>query len=304
MAFYDEARIMEDADALSVAEYLGIEIRRAGKRHQIYCPGHFARLGKEDSSMGSCYLTNKGYHCYACDAQVSLPNMVMEIEDCSYKEALGIIADSLGGRELYTISGKYDNEEREQILKEQDLKILGLLPTVSFDVILNEYSSKEEIMEANSKNRESEDEEIRRLTLSAKYDANAPVGTTSYLAVHHQTISLKSIFQESPVEYYFVVRNKAKEAMDKYKHWSDCLANPTSNEFELFKKTFEYIGVDFDNNTIFDLKQLFTNWYARAKEIYLSITPKMAGQEEALEETNKEEKVKPKIRLDLFQDLP
>ena len=308
MAFYDEERILEDADSLSVAEYLGLEIRNAGKRHQIYCPGHLERLGKVDSRMGSCYLLEdgsriKGYHCYACDKTVSLPNMVMEIEDCDYKEALGIIADSIGGREHYMTSGSgKDFEEREKILSEQDLKVIGLLTAVSFDSVMNAYSSKEEIQEVNKKNQESDDEDVAHITLSAKTDTSASLETPTYLAVHHQTISLKSIFQEDPEFYYYLVRTKAKESMDKYKAWADCLNNPESKEYELLKYSLDYIDIEFDSEAVYDFEQIFNKLYAKSKEIFLSITPSMAGMEEEVEETK--EVTKPKIRLDLFADVP
>lgn len=299
MAFYDEERILEDADAVSVAEYLGLEIRRAGSRHQIYCPGHLERLGKPDTRMGSCYLTAKGYHCYACDKTVNLPNMVMEVENCSYKEALGIIADSLGGRDLYTISGKREFEENEKILSESDLNLIGLTSTISFDIVQNCCSSKEEVLEQNAKNQESEDDEIRRMSLSPKADPNLEPGIPLYLAVHHQTVSLKSFFQETPEDYYYMVRNKAKETMEKYKSWITALETDGDEKFEALKAVLGYINVECDDSTIFDFKQIFTDFYARAKEIYLSITPQMAGEvEEEVQEVPK-----PKVRLDLFENL-
>lgn len=303
MAFYDEERILDDADALSVAEYLGLEIRRAGSRHQIYCPGHLARLGKADSKMGSCYLTPKGYHCYACDKTVSLPNMVMEVEECSYKEALGIIADSLGGRDLYTVSGKREaEEEHEKILSEKDLKIIGLHSTVSFDVVIGSYPSKAEILELNEKNKESEDEEIKKMTLSPKVDCSVYEDDVVYLAVHHQTVSLKSMLQESPISYYQLVRGKAKEYMEKYKTWMDNIEKPGTREYKMLEKFASSAKQKFDNKLIFDFRNIINEWYSKAKEIYLSIPPGMAGDDD--DEEVPELKVKEKIRLDLFSDIP
>ena len=299
MAFYDEERILEDADSLTVAEFLGLEVRRAGNRHQIYCPGHMERLGKADTHMGSCYLTPKGYHCYACSKTVSLPNMVMEVENCDYKEALGIIADSLGGREHYITSGKKNYEEHEKILGEEDLKLIGLVSTISFDVPVNCAYTKEEVIKLNQENMESEDETKRRMTLTPKLDPNDYSEDPMYLAVHHQTVSLKSVFQEDPVYYYFLVRNKAYEAMEKYKDWADKLDDPSSYQYNLIKLIFDKTD-EFNVNILYDFKDIFLEKYNRAREIYLSITPQMAGEDDA---TTVEPPKKKEIRLDLFSDI-
>ena len=299
MAFYDEERILEDADSLTVAEFLGLEVRRAGNRHQIYCPGHMERLGKPDTHMGSCYLTPKGYHCYACSKTVSLPNMVMEVENCDYKEALGIIADSIGGREHYVISGKKDYEEHEKILGEDDLTLIGLVPTISFDIPVNCAETKEEIIKFNQENMESEDENKRRMNVTPKTDPNDQSEYPMYLAVHHQTVSLKSIFQEDPVYYYFLVRNKASEAMEKYKNWAEQLDDPSSFQYNMIKLIYEPYD-DFNANTLYEFKNIFLEKYNRAREIYLSITPAMAGEETPEEEPKPKKK---EIRLDLFSDI-
>ena len=300
MAFYDEERILEDADALSVFEYLGLEIRRSGSRHQIYCPGHEKRLGKPDSKMGSCVITPKGYHCYACDVQVGLINAVMEILDCDYKEALCQIADSLGGRELYETSGKKETSEIERILREDDLKLIGLSSTVSFDIPVNLFSSKEEINDYNKKIADSDDE-IKRPTLSPKTDGNSTDDT--YLGVYHQNVSLKSIYQESPTDYYYMVKTKSKEAMDKYKSYLDGFEDSTSKEYTKLSVLLKTLGSEIDESKLFEFKDVFRKWYTRAKEIYLSITPEMAGIKDEVEIKKEIPEEEPSIRLDLFSNL-
>ncbi len=300
MAFYDEERILEEADAEAVFEFLGLEIRRSGSRRQIYCPGHEKRLGKPDRKMGSCFITPKGYHCYACDVTVNLVNAVMEIEDCTYKEALGIIADSLGGRELYTTSGKKEASETEKILKEDDLKLIGLVPTVSFDIPANVFASKEEINEYNKTLNVDETAE-RKPLLSPKLDAYSSDDT--YLGVYHQNVSLKSVFQESPMDYYYLVKTKALEAMEKYKAYLDGFEDPKSVETTKLELLIKIAGQDFNDGVLFDFKTIFREWYNRSKEIYLSITPEMAGMEEKIEVKKEEKKTEPAIRLDLFSNL-
>lgn len=295
MAFYDEERILEDANAVSVAEYLGMEIRRSASRYQIYCPGHLNRLGKEDKKMGSCFLTPKGYHCYACDKTVSLPNMVMEVEGCDYKEALGIIADSLGGRDHYVLSGKKEFvEETEKILPEEDLKIIGLRSVISIDTACGFYETKEEIEEINNRNRESDDEELRRKIYSIKPEPF----TEGYTAILHETYSLKTFFQEYPEEYYDLIRNKSKEAMEKYKNMLDSLDNKESNMYKTISFAIKNAGI---NSEIYDISEIIKKWYNKSKEIYLSITPDMTGVGE--EEIEEEKPAKKKIRYDLFKDV-
>ena len=124
----DLNRLMDDADATTVAEYIGMRIQRKGNRNYILCPGHRNRLGKEDRSIGNCVLTAHGYRCFACGETVGIVQMVMEYTGCTKGEAFSQIADAMGGRELYADSGTeakptYGPKEK---LTQEELALLGI----------------------------------------------------------------------------------------------------------------------------------------------------------------------------------
>ena len=60
----DIKRLMDEADARTVAEFLGMQIVKKGKYDFIQCPGHEKRLGKPDSHIGNAVLLKNGYKCF------------------------------------------------------------------------------------------------------------------------------------------------------------------------------------------------------------------------------------------------
>lgn len=139
MIYYDIEAIKANADPYEVAVHIGMQIREGKDRHTkqgnrrinyILCPGHPKRLGKEDRHFGSCYLTKYGYRCHACNVKVGVIDMVMEYLNCSFGEALQIVAETIGGAENYIISGKNnkaDNGKRFPLSKEE-LSLIDLYP--------------------------------------------------------------------------------------------------------------------------------------------------------------------------------
>ena len=60
---YDIEEILDNVTGREVAEYFGLDIVHRGAYDFIHCPGHFERLGKEDTRANNCILTEYGYHC-------------------------------------------------------------------------------------------------------------------------------------------------------------------------------------------------------------------------------------------------
>ena len=152
--FYDEERIMADADTVQVAEYIGLEMRRAAGKWQIKCPGHPKILGKEDNNFGSCVLVDdpaksmKGYHCFACGRFVNLIGMVREVKDCSYIEALREIGEANGGSEQYVIDGTEDFKvKKESLFSNEDLELIGLIPSIAIKLPMNYSDTRFEVLE-------------------------------------------------------------------------------------------------------------------------------------------------------------
>lgn len=76
-----------------VVEYFGID----RKGHAFRCPGHLTRKGDIDHMIGNCYWngTGRSWHCN-CGAGGDIFELVMEVEGCSFPEAIMEIADLKG----------------------------------------------------------------------------------------------------------------------------------------------------------------------------------------------------------------
>jgi len=124
----DLTKLMNDANAETVAEYIGIRIQYKGNRKYILCPGHKNRLGKDDRKIGNCVLADHGYRCFACGETVGLVQMVMEQTGCSKGEAFGIIGDAMGGRDLYQddATQKSGIKGPKERLTKEELDLLGI----------------------------------------------------------------------------------------------------------------------------------------------------------------------------------
>lgn len=137
----DIKKLMEEADASVVAEHIGMNVVKKGQYLFIQCPGHEKRLGRSDTHIGNAVLLKNGYKCFACNAFVPTAEMVMEFIGCGKWEAYHIIAEAMGGEELYPDSG--ENEEIPKIrLSQEELDVLKLAPCSSKTIAWKTVSSK------------------------------------------------------------------------------------------------------------------------------------------------------------------
>lgn len=120
---FDLDYLNESADSREIAEAIGMETRRKGKYVFCECPSHKKILGREDHNLGNCILTNHGYHCFACGANGSVFDMVMDFKNCSFFEAVKIVAGLTGGD--FTINDE-KKEVKRQPFSQDDLELIGL----------------------------------------------------------------------------------------------------------------------------------------------------------------------------------
>lgn len=127
----DIRQLMEEADAKTVAEYLGMRIVRKGKYDFIQCPGHEQRLGRPDTHIGNAVLLKNGYKCFACNTFVPTADMVMEYTGCNKWEAYRMIADVMGGEELFPDTGQVSSLPKLRLTTEEleALKLCTPFPT-------------------------------------------------------------------------------------------------------------------------------------------------------------------------------
>ncbi|MEH2932143.1 hypothetical protein VSQ48_20015 [Candidatus Ventrimonas sp. KK005] len=133
----DIRRLIEDCNAETVAEAIGMDITSRGKYQYILCPGHQARLGKPDNHMGNAVLWEKGYYCYACGCFVKTHDMVMEYTGCSSAEAYEIMAAAMGGVSLYEGEENHTCVPRLRLNKEE-AEVIGLYPVFHVSVARKE----------------------------------------------------------------------------------------------------------------------------------------------------------------------
>lgn len=266
MAFYDKEKILEEANSLMVIEYLGVDYITKGSYVYIKCPGHLERLGKEDANFGNCVLTEKGYHCFACNVTVNMIDMVKEIEECDYAEALGIIGDALGGRNNYIISGEaVYSESREKTLSQYDFELLGLKSNVSIDEIAFVSNNKKMIIEEGY---------IPKIPDNCK-------DNDLYFATKHKSYSLRLLKNESPSLYYSIVKNKAKESMDKYQYMIDNVCNRNSEKSSIL---LPLSNGELSEEVLYDLRNAYRDMYNRCKEIYIEIDNELCDEKSTSDE--------------------
>ena len=92
---YELSRILDNASSQEVCEALGVEMEQKGSKISILCPCH------EDTHFGNCFLTPKGFHCFACNEKGSLYDLVMKTMKCSFRSAVKFVANTCGGENKY-----------------------------------------------------------------------------------------------------------------------------------------------------------------------------------------------------------
>ena len=249
--YLDRDQILEIADPLVVAEYIGLATKKVGNRISILCPGHEERLGHPDNHFGNCYLTPHGYHCYSCGASVGLIDMVMEVTGEPYAEALGIIGDCCGGRELFYTDKRRIRETLPVNL--DDLKTIGLDPKsgIMFD----------SVNVVNAQEAEHNDGEYRiwpHYFLDGDHMEKENVACTATAAP-----SLFTLYKEDPEAYNYLLSQKAVSAL-----WDaeDHLRNDTA----CFKQ-FPPLNMVDPDLLHYEMMRLYQDKYFAAKRILSSL---------------------------------
>ena len=87
---------MNEISILKVASDRGIDLYPGGKDMLAYCPNPF----HDDENLGSCYFVQNEaknfFYCFSCGAGGGPIDLVMLVEQCSFKEALYKLASKYG----------------------------------------------------------------------------------------------------------------------------------------------------------------------------------------------------------------
>ena len=195
---YNTEAILAVADAITVAQYLGIEMVTKGGRTFIRCPGHFKTIGRTDNNINNCILDSKGYHCFACGDHGDVITLVQNYIDCTFLEAVKIVTNLYGGSQSF----KNKEKLRLNILSSADLSLIGLNPVHNPEV-----------------------SDAGRLVYNTSIVKQAETDVTNCAHKHREYVvyrktarpSLQELYDTDRRSYYALIERKAKEAAYKYK---------------------------------------------------------------------------------------
>lgn len=215
---YIAEQVKEIADVETVAEYLGLEMRRFGSKISILCPCH------QDRHFKSCYLTNTGFRCYSCNARGDMIELVQHVLKVSFEEACRYILN-IYGHELKEIAIQ---KPAKRTLKNEDLELIGLgLPQENKSLYkeLAVFSSPDDV----------DLERGQRLTwMPGLFVAPGSDHNEEDLYVLQELVSsnpLRDLLNEDELTYNEMIFRKAKEASEKYQNMLDMVTNPTKYLF-------------------------------------------------------------------------
>ena len=269
---YNIEQLLNDATGYNVAEYIGMEIRQKGSYKFILCPSHMEVLGKHDSTMTNCILTKKGFRCFACGAEKNVIDMVLDYykyelgTPITFANALAIIGDSLGGRELYAKSGNDDFDADAFSISSSDLNFLGLSMTYTYENMRN-----------SGKDLNQKDPAYKHKT-DIDYKESG-----RYIYYTKDRISIAEIAKRNPAFIRNLIAACAKEKMERY---ADLLSKYGSREASQIRELLPYFkNNEIDNEVLKKIKTKWTDAYHRAAEIYSEYSEDEKVDEEKKEET-------------------
>lgn len=196
-------KLLDEVDAVVVAEYIDMEIIEKGTTKCIYCPGHERRLHKPDVHIGNAYLRKKGYVCHSCGGFFPVHEMVMDFAGCSSDEAYVIMAEAMGGVEFYSDMGESQSYIPKLKLSNYEAKVLGITP--KFSVVVD----------------------------------RKPIESETILIKE----GLFSLFGQNEKMYYQIIADRAREMLEKYQfcmeHYASAHADKAYELYDLMGDTFD-----------------------------------------------------------------
>lgn len=258
---YNAKAIKEDVSAIDIArDILKLEIETRGSNHYIKCPSHFRVLGKFDEHFGSCVLTDDGYWCHACHIKVGKIDMVMEHENCTFREALDMIGDYLEEKEKYHISPE-EIKENAEIRANFPLSVDELI-----EIGLYPYGNKEVKVVVNSSSETYEND----LPFIKKKYSN---GEQEYLYYQREVApSIYTLYKEDNELYSEIIRGKANEKLAKYETIEKLFLDRNSILFPLLSDMAKGKEGFIEEDELFQIRNIISNKKRICKMILASIS--------------------------------
>ncbi len=213
--------IKEIADIETVAEYLGLKLKKQGRKSMILCPCH------NDQHFGSCFLTDNRFYCYSCNSGGDVIQLVQIIKNISFFDACQFIAEIYG----QTIEKGKKRGPIKRVLSAEKLRLIGLgrdrnAETVWQDNAASAYLEDLPEPEANQRIHwepivVSDDE----LSISPNKVDSRPQGY--YILQTAITKNpLQDLLENDEDTYNDLICRKAEEAAQKYREMITMAINP------------------------------------------------------------------------------
>lgn len=270
MIYYNVEKIKEELKPIQVIEHLGVPYQRHGKNIFIFCPEHEERTGSVDRHIGNCVLNDtfqRAYYCFGCGASGNAFQLIAMLEHLDSKKdfpkILKIAYDACGGGSYFlkaphemrlTKTKQQREEEPDQVqtyLTKEQLSQIGLRS----DLFLSKFS---EVFD------ETQTEEEVFLHKDLNYSQEDSYGNPKVSCLIKKTTgyTLKKLSIESPEAYEFLIKNKAREQMRKYKK----LARANWNQKYQLDSAFSSELSQYYKNKYLEAKSVFVN-FASEKEL-------------------------------------
>ena len=200
MKRFDKERILSESDALTVADYIGMETKDKGSRISILCPRH------NDRNFGSAFLDKdgKGYTCYVCGEHHDTFQMVRDFMGISFPEAVKTVAEACSIGDIFI---EREEEHLPTILDRETLSFIGIKPPAKVWVNVGTSFDRPKL--------EKGERFIYEYT---------PTGEEEGYYIIQKCIDknpLLTLKKESPEEYQELIKNKAGETMVFYTLWEN-----------------------------------------------------------------------------------
>lgn len=216
---YDKEALLAEADMRTVAEYLGAPVLKRGASLFTECPGHVITKGRREHKLTHFQISRHGGYCYSCGYHANPIQFAMDYNTnilgipTTEEEACGIVADTLGGRDIYLLGEekKRTKTNGKMPLSRQDAELIGLTCKNGFQII----TETSNVPGDDSWNK------------AGYYDCN-----DDFIPEYHRTefvpYSLQTLWQEDRKAWIALVRQKAIEAYEKYADFQSVFAKSKS----------------------------------------------------------------------------
>ena len=204
---YDKEELLSEADTRTVAEYLGAPLIKRGSTTFTECPGHIINKGRREKKLSHCQISRNGCYCYSCGYSANAIKFAMDYSTnilgipFTEDDACGLVADTLGGRDLFKHSADTFVPEKKvshMPLSASEAEVIGLCKKNGFQIITQVSGIKEDGFEN-----------------AGYYDENENF-IYEYHKTQFQPYSLQSLWQDDRKAWKYLVKEKAIEAFQKY----------------------------------------------------------------------------------------